>query len=867
MSLLEYRKEHRTELGSMRITLNNLRNDLPELLDSKDDIPGKDTIEDKIKDFLKRVEQRLDRVSEDTCRVAVIGLEKAGKSFFINAWIGGRVLPTDTERCTWAATTVKNGEHYKADITFATKEEFDENLNKLYEEVGLDRDKIPFPLPKEPELLDRLEKLNIKRNVLKDNGFQDIRDLSESWEVIEPLLDKKIPPFTGNSISALKEQIYPYVARILEDGSQNGKAYAVKRVDIEKPIKDAELLNFKIDDLPGTNAPGNRAEKMTFDAIRNKADAIVFLKNAINSASLDRDEKNIWKVARNSDESITLSDKIFAVMTRADMLSEDNKRDAHEAGAKNFQKEGVRKDRIFLCSSMAELFKVSKNDFPYKFFEKDYKEACEKISRYFHSEPTTGFPEFKKALYKFLKDDFPVLEQKAFENLRLEFTGIVEEVDRILDACSDAALSESNANPKEHETFEKLWMPNDETEGEEGLGTMIFQKVNREVRAAKQEPEKQNDILNTIRDTINKSREEFLNGITKEDFIQLIDNRVLPDLPHTRSVYYYKKQEELKRTIYKKLALNIFDNTSNSLRDIWNAALREKTDEAVNGLIVIGESEIDEFLQKKLKGNSALKHLFIPEDSRENSTASISFAALLKSVAHAPAEYLLSSDNERYDANCIQLLQKACIYKKMINNEENRKKLEKARDDLKTQCNEYDAAVKDNRAGGLMKMIKENVMVIDTILDTILPGPLSMVSSIFLTILSKTDQKNPSGPGSLEDFFKPPTFEGEKTKPVSPEEYARATVKEIKERVELLYLLLEAMLFDPDFGFIGYYCSFLEEFRSDLKKELRVGGVIKEMAFKYRKQIWKKEPLFQDDERRKRLQDRIAKIKTSLPPH
>jgi hypothetical protein len=872
MSLLAHRKGHETELGKIQESLETFRINLPRVFELTDGLQVKDaSIQDDIVELLKRVEQRLGRVRQETCRVAVIGLEKAGKSTFINAWIGGQALPTDTERCTWANTTIRNGRRFEANVIFSTKDEFYDNVNKLYNDAKLDKGKAGFPLRTDLEL----EKLGIPRLVIDGNDIKDIRDLGEFLDDIEPLLGEQNRTFTGKSFSDIRDKVFPYTSRVEIDPitkkrKKIGSAYAVRQVDISIPITDDALLNFTIDDLPGTNAPGNRAEKMTFGVINDNADAIVFLKNAENSPSLDNNETSIWNKIKNSDESIALSQKIFAVMTKADLPAEENGSDAHVLGAKNFRESGVPEERIFFCNARGELFKTVKEDLTFNYTEQQYKDACEKIAKLFHGGLTTGFPEFKKALYKFLKEDFPGLEQKAFEDLQQKYKEIVERVKRIMATCSDAVHSESGIGPKAYERFQELWMPDDRTEGEKGLGTMIYQKVNQKVLEAKEAPKNLDEILKKIKYAINYSKEKFLKEITEEGYISLIYNHYPKNHSTTKNEYFNKKQEALKEVIFKELAFGISANITESLWSIWNAAMQVKTEEAVEGLEAVSESDRNEFLREKLKGDiktgqySALKHLF-PEEGKKT-TASIGFTALLNSVAHAPAEYLLNSDKELDHDSIQQLLQKTCIYINMINNEEKRKELEKARNALKKNCDEVNTAANDNnKAGVLLDAIKKNAMAIDMVLDTILPGPLSLVSSIFLISVSKN-----------RDSREPPVFAGgagyqsktgnnpEKKRPESDEEYAKAAVDEIKERVELFYIILEAMLFDPDFGFIGYYRSFLEEFRSDLRDELKVQGVIKQLALKYSKEIWKGETHFKDDDRSKRFEEFNAIIKKAL---
>lgn len=46
------------------------------------------------------------RLEKGEFRIAVVGLEKAGKSTFINAWLGYDLLPAKTERCTFTTTQI-----------------------------------------------------------------------------------------------------------------------------------------------------------------------------------------------------------------------------------------------------------------------------------------------------------------------------------------------------------------------------------------------------------------------------------------------------------------------------------------------------------------------------------------------------------------------------------------------------------------------------------------------------------------------------------------------------------------------------------------------------------------------------------------
>jgi hypothetical protein len=60
----------------------------------------------RLRALAEPLERQLHRLEEGEFRVAVVGLEKAGKSTFLNAWLGRDLLPNDSARCTFAPTKI-----------------------------------------------------------------------------------------------------------------------------------------------------------------------------------------------------------------------------------------------------------------------------------------------------------------------------------------------------------------------------------------------------------------------------------------------------------------------------------------------------------------------------------------------------------------------------------------------------------------------------------------------------------------------------------------------------------------------------------------------------------------------------------------
>ena len=56
-------------------------------------------------------EKLMNRLQKGEFRIAVVGLEKAGKSTFVNAWLGSDLLPAKPARCTFTTTQIYSVRH------------------------------------------------------------------------------------------------------------------------------------------------------------------------------------------------------------------------------------------------------------------------------------------------------------------------------------------------------------------------------------------------------------------------------------------------------------------------------------------------------------------------------------------------------------------------------------------------------------------------------------------------------------------------------------------------------------------------------------------------------------------------------------
>lgn len=87
-----------------------------------------------LEDFKSKNQKFRHKLVSNEFEIAIVGLEKAGKSTFANALIKNNVLPSAPERCTFTSTRLVSGGD-KASVTFYTETEFEEIFQELLGEI------------------------------------------------------------------------------------------------------------------------------------------------------------------------------------------------------------------------------------------------------------------------------------------------------------------------------------------------------------------------------------------------------------------------------------------------------------------------------------------------------------------------------------------------------------------------------------------------------------------------------------------------------------------------------------------------------------------------------------------------------------
>ncbi|ARI79904.1 hypothetical protein C789_5157 [Microcystis aeruginosa FACHB-905 = DIANCHI905] len=221
--------------------------------------------------------RQLERLRKREFRIAVVGLEKAGKSAFINAWLECDLLPAKGGRCTFTTTqiySVKSESEQRLEVQTRSEEQFIHLLKEL-ETVGAKED----------------------LNTIRENEITLKQVRREGNLVI---------PFTR--LEDIREQLKKYVA-------DEKYAHAVLEARLyTNKLAQAEGIVFY--DVPGSDSGlakhVDEAQQMLSDC-----DAVIVIQRF---RSIREAELEIIKFTEQGDKNVTIADKLFVFLSHIDSL-------------------------------------------------------------------------------------------------------------------------------------------------------------------------------------------------------------------------------------------------------------------------------------------------------------------------------------------------------------------------------------------------------------------------------------------------------------------------------------------------------------------------------------------------------------------
>ncbi|MDH6098837.1 dynamin family protein [Anabaenopsis sp. FSS-46] len=230
--------------------------------------------------------RQLERLQKREFRIAVVGLEKAGKSTFVNAWLECDLLPAKGGRCTFTTTqiySVANESEQRLEVQAKTEAEF-------------------------TNLLTELEKANAK---------EDLNTIHANQVTLQQVRREgdRIFPFTR--LEDIKELLKKYVA-------DERYAHAVLEARLyTNKLAQAEGVVFY--DVPGLDSGlakhVDEAQEMLSDC-----DAVILVQRF---TSLREKELEIIKFTELGDKNVTVADKLFVFLSRIDSIASPEALETH----------------------------------------------------------------------------------------------------------------------------------------------------------------------------------------------------------------------------------------------------------------------------------------------------------------------------------------------------------------------------------------------------------------------------------------------------------------------------------------------------------------------------------------------------------
>ncbi|TAF62734.1 MAG: Dynamin family protein [Oscillatoriales cyanobacterium] len=258
--------------------------------------------------------RQLERLRKREFRIAVVGLEKAGKSTFINAWLECDLLPAKGGRCTFTTTqiySVENESEQRLEVQARTDEEF-LNLLKELEKVGANED----------------------LNTIRANEIT-LQQVRREGNVT----------FSFTRLEDIREPLKKYV-------TDEKYAHAVLEARLyTNKLAQAEGIVFY--DVPGLDSGlakhVDEAQEMLSDC-----DAVILVQRF---TSLREKELEIIKFTELGDKNVTVADKLFVFLSRIDSLgsAEALKTHIEEASQDWLRRANLPPERIVYGSAGAYL--------------------------------------------------------------------------------------------------------------------------------------------------------------------------------------------------------------------------------------------------------------------------------------------------------------------------------------------------------------------------------------------------------------------------------------------------------------------------------------------------------------------------------
>ena len=366
--------------------------------------------EQRLRDEAEQAERQKNRLKRGEFRIAVVGLEKAGKSTFVNAWLGCDLLPAKSQRCTFTTTQI-----YSVPDESQQRLEIEPKNFEQFNQLRRDLEKVT----KGPDQ---------SQAAKADADLKTIRKHEQTLQAVIESGNRSIPFI---NLDDIKDDLRKYVA-------DESYAHAMHEARLHTSrLAAAEGIVFY--DVPGLDSGLAKHIEESRDMLTD-CDAVILIQR---HPSLRGHEKDLIKFARDGDRHIGLEDKLFVFFGRMDAFS------TREAFEKDFasviqewrQETNLSQQRIVGGSAGAHLVLHGVADEETAMYVGHSDDIAHKLSRVLGIEKDiealkeqTGIPQIKSRVDQYLNTERVFILERRCNALIQNIVGQSEDLYRLVSA-------------------------------------------------------------------------------------------------------------------------------------------------------------------------------------------------------------------------------------------------------------------------------------------------------------------------------------------------------------------------------------------------------------------------------------------------
>lgn len=500
------------------------------------EVDAPEEAKETIRELSEPLENQLERLERGEFRIAVVGLEKAGKSTLVNAWLEHELLPTKSERCTFTTTqieSVTDDSRQRAEVTTYSKSGFESLLDSLRE-------------TKEQGSGDEASR-----------AAEDLETIQQHETKLLDLVGDDPDPLEFAELEDISEQLTKYIA-------DERYAHAVKEVRVyTSRLASADGVVFF--DVPGLNSGLQKHIDASREMLAD-CDAVVCIQQ-LREPSLEASEKKLVKFIREGDV-VDVHDKLFVFLGQADIANTAQKlREDRESAKEQWRDIGdMPSDKIVTGSAGAYLVLEGLASAETLKAVGDREEAADKIETIFElDDPSdddlveaTGIDELRNRVDDYLRHErVDVLKRRCEPSINdiLDAASTIYEESKE-DFPENPEALEKKAEKRQNIRFEQWWK-NKWQEIQSELKSYFDSRFEEGGEEDGDEPE------------LHESVEEL-----RERYVALVEEG-LASLPHRREA----KREEFFDSLQVKNA-----TTHQTINDQWRDELYEEVTDMIEDL-------------------------------------------------------------------------------------------------------------------------------------------------------------------------------------------------------------------------------------------------------------------------------------------